>query len=181
MNPVAILSQRIHVREIKNVASWASGSRENISALWNFARSDDRTTSVNSLWAMTHLPATDAECLLAIRDEMIDMLLVETDTSKKRMLLQLLREQEYNADSIRTEFLDYCMSKINSECEPYAIRCFCIYAAYKMCRHFPELLAELEEYLDMMQNQPLSPGLKSALRHTKAKIAKHHNPRNQSV
>ena len=112
MNLVAILSQRIHIREIKNVASWASGSRENISALWNFARSDDRTTSVNSLWAMTHLPVTDAECLLTLRDEMIDMLLVETDTSKKRMLLQLLREQEYNADSIRTEFLDYCMSKI---------------------------------------------------------------------
>jgi len=112
---------------------------------------------------------------------MIDMLLVETDTSKKRMLLQLLREQEYDADNIRTEFLDYCMSKINSECEPYAIRCFSIYAAYKMCRHFPELLAELEEYLAMMQKQPLSPGLKSALRHTKAKIAKHHNPRNQSV
>lgn len=98
------------------------------------------------------------------------MLLVETDTGKKRMLLQLLRNQEYEADDIRTDFLDYCMSKINSECEPFAIRCFSIYTAYKMCRYFPELLAELEEHLDMMQYQPLSPGLKSALRQTKSKI-----------
>lgn len=127
-------------------------------------------TSVNAIWAMTHLPETNAEWLSSLRNEMIDMLLVETDTGKKRMLLQLLRNQEYEADDIRTDFLDYCMSKINSECEPFAIRCFSIYAAYKMCRHFPELLAELEEHLDMMQYQPLSPGLKSALRQTKSKI-----------
>ena len=127
---------------------------------------------MNAIWAMTHLPETDAEWLLSLRDEMIDILLTETDTGKKRMLLQLLREQEYDADDIRTDFLDYCMSKINSECERYAVRCFSIYTAYKMCRLFPELLAELEEHLDMMRYQTLSPGLKSALRQTKSKISK---------
>lgn len=54
---------------------------------------------------MTHLPETYAEWLLSLRDEMIDILLTETDTGKKRMLLQLLREQEYVADDIRTDFL----------------------------------------------------------------------------
>lgn len=172
MNIEELLSKRIYMPEIKNVVSWASGSRENISMLWSLVQSIDRMTSVNALWSMTHLPASDAECLMSLRNEMIDMLLAETDTGKKRMLLQLLRDQEYDADDIRTDFLDYCMSKINSECEPYAIRCFSIYTAYKMCRHFPELLAELEEHLDMMQYQPLSPGLKSALRQTKSKIKK---------
>ncbi len=74
--------------------------------------------------------------------------------------------------NIRTDFLDYCMSKINSECESYAVRCFCIYTAYKMCRHFSELVSELEDHLDMMRYQTLSPGLKSALRKTKANITK---------
>lgn len=172
MNIEELLSKRIYMPEIENVVSWASGSRESIAMLWTLSRSKDRMTSVNAIWAMTHLPASDAECLMSLRNEMIDMLLAETDTGKKRMLLQLLRDQEYDADDIRTDFLDYCMSKINSECEPYAIRCFSIYVAYKMCRHFPELLAELEEHLDMMQYQPLSPGLKSALQQTKSKIKK---------
>ncbi len=172
MNVGELLSQRINLPQVNSVVSWASGSWENLTMLWNFVRSDDRRTGVNALWAMTHLPETDAEWLLYLRDEMIDTLLAETDTGKKRMLLQLLREQEYAADDIRTDFLDYCMSKINSECEPYAVRCFSIYAAYKMCRHFPELIAELEEHLDMMQYQTLSPGLKSALRQTKSKITK---------
>lgn len=172
MNIGELLSQKINLPQIKSVVSWASGSGDNLNMLWGFARSDDRRTSVNALWVMTHLQETDAEWLLSLRDEMIDILLTETDTGKKRMLLQLLREQEYVADDIRTDFLDYCMSKINSECEPYAVRCFSIYAAYKMCRHFPELLAELEEHLDMMRYQTLSPGLKSAFHQTKTKITK---------
>ena len=172
MNIGELLSQKINLPQIKSVVSWASGSGDNLNMLWGFARSDDRRTSVNALWVMTHLPETDAEWLLSLRDEMIDILLTETDTGKKRMLLQLLREQEYVADDIRTDFLDYCMSKINSEYEPYAVRCFSIYAAYKMCRHFPELLAELEEHLDMMRYQTLSPGLESALHQTKSKISK---------
>jgi len=172
MNIEKLFSQKINLPEIKSVVSWASGSRDNLNMLWGFARSDDRRTSVNALWTMAHLPETDVKCLVSLRNEMIDMLLAETDTGKKRMLLQLLREQEYDAYDIRTDFLDYCMSKINSECESYAVRGYCIYVAYKICRHFPELLSELEEHLDMMQYQPLSPGLKSALRQTKSKISK---------
>ena len=109
MNIGELLSQKINLPQIKSVVSWASGSGDNLNMLWGFARSDDRRTSVNALWVMTHLPETDAEWLLSLRDEMIDILLTETDTGKKRMLLQLLREQEYDADDIRTDFLDYCM------------------------------------------------------------------------
>lgn len=111
------------------------------------------------LWVMTHLPETDKEWVMSLRDAMIDMLLTETDVAKKRLLLQILREQEYGIADIRTDLLDYCLSKINSECEPYAVRCFSLYLAFKMCRHYPELIAELEERLDMMALQPLSSGL----------------------
>ncbi len=175
MNVETLLSQRVHMPQINSVVSWASDSRENIVMLWTLARSNNRRTCVNALWVMTHLPETDAEWLLSIRDEIIDMLLTESDSGKKRLLLQLLKEQEYNANDVRTDLLDFCLSKINSECEPYAVRCFSIYVAYRMCRHFSELVAELEEHLDMMQYQSLSPGLKSALRQTKAKIEKQKN------
>ncbi|MDE6270480.1 MAG: hypothetical protein K2M12_06460, partial [Muribaculaceae bacterium] len=60
--------------------------------------------------------------------------------------------------------LDFCMSKINSECEPYAVRSFSLYAAYKMCRFYPELIEELTERLDMLSRSPISPGLECARR-----------------
>lgn len=172
MKPDVILSQRINMPEVRRMAAWASESPGNREQLWELVGADDRQTSVNALWVMTRLTDTEPEWLLSLRNELIDMLLTEKDPSRKRMLLKLLREQQYDADDIRTDFLDYCMSKINSECEPYAVRCFSIYCAFKMCRHFPELVAELEEHLDMMAFQSLSPGLKSALRQTKSKIGK---------
>lgn len=164
------LARRISLAEVRMVAAEVSGVPERLEALWRLAGSVDRRVSVNALWTMTHLPAADAAWLMSIRDGLTDMLLAETDTSRRRILLQLLRDQEYRPDRIRTDLLDFCMSKINSECEPYAVRCFSIYLAYKMCRHFPELLAELSQHLDMLQLQPLSPGLKSALRQTRRKI-----------
>lgn len=172
MNIEELLSQRINMPQIKGLVSWASGDREKLCQLWSMVGSDDRRTSVNSLWIMTHLPVSDKEWLSTLRDSMIDMLLVETDHGKKRMLLQLLREQEFEADDIPTGFLDFCMRKINSECEPYAVRCFSIYAAFKMCRHYPELIAELESHLEMLSFQALSPGLRSALRQTRKNIRK---------
>ncbi|MDE6498582.1 MAG: hypothetical protein K2L21_07980, partial [Muribaculaceae bacterium] len=85
----------------------------------------------------------------------------------------LLREQEYDPECLPTELLDYCLSKINAECEPYAVRCFSIYTAFKICRHYPELLAELSSYLDLLSTQALSPGLQCALRHTRRHIEKY--------
>ena len=172
MNPEYILSQRTNITQIESVAEWVSGNQARLRLLRDLVRSADRRTSANALWTMTRLHDQDSGWLLSLRDEMTDMLLKETDTGKKRMLLRILRNQEYEADDIRTDFLDWCLSKINSECEPYAVRCFSIYCAFKMCRHYPELLDELEEHLVMMAFQPLSPGLKSALRQTKTKIRK---------
>lgn len=172
MNIEEVLSQKINMPQIKSAVSWCSGNRERLDQLWLLVNAGDRRTSVNALWVMTHLHEPDVEWIMSLRNDMIDMLLMETDTAKKRMLLQILREQAYGADEIRTDLLDWCMSKINSECESYAVRCFSIYVAFKMCRHYPELLAELDEHLDMLSFQSLGPGLKSALRQTKANIIK---------
>ena len=41
MNIQESLSKRINMPEIKSVASWASGSQENIAILWSLARSEE--------------------------------------------------------------------------------------------------------------------------------------------
>lgn len=158
--------------DIAKVAAWASETPQNCATLWQFAHSDHRKVSVNALWVMTHLSRSESAWLVSLQDEMTDMLLRENDTARKRMLLQLLREQDYTPDAMRTDLLDYCLSKINSECEPYAIRAFSIYLSFKMCRHYPELIAELEHHLYMLTQQQLSPGLMTARRKTLAEIKK---------
>ncbi len=123
MNLEQSLSQKIGLSQIKELVAWASGNETNLSRLWQLASCPDKRTSMNALWVMTHLSDVDQGWLGNLRDELIDMLLPETEVGKKRLLLELLRKQDYAAKEIRTDFLDYCMSKINSECEPYAVRC----------------------------------------------------------
>lgn len=165
----SILSQRINLPEIHRLVSWAADDDKR-DRLLELAHSTDTRTSVNALWTISHFPSRENMWLQSHQDDFIDMLLTETVTAKKRILLQILKVQDFDGDNIRTDFLDFCLSKINSECEPYAIRAFSIYCAFRMCRHYPELLAELQEHLDMLSLQPLSPGLRSALRQTKTHI-----------
>lgn len=172
---IKLLSERMNKPKIKLIVNWIYENNKNLNELYELSRKDEEKLSVNALWCMTHLKHVKEEWLQTKQQELIDRLLVENHVAKKRMLLQLLREQKYDADSLRTEFIDFCFKKINSEYEPYAIRCFCIYCAFKMCRFYPELVKELEGYLNILSMQNMSPGLKCALRTTRKEISKLHH------
>lgn len=158
-------------KEIKIITAWASQSAENRKILFTLAFSDLETISSNALWCLTHLRKSDASWLQSHQNTIIDSLLTEKHTAKKRMFLQLLRDQDYPVENIRVDFLDFCLSKINSECEPYAIRCFSLYISIKLCRHFPELISELEERISLLAREPLSPGMRCAVRKVSAEIS----------
>lgn len=167
-----LLSQRINKPQINLIVLRALESDNNIQTLYRLTLSSNDRVSVNALWCLTHLPHNASAWLQARQNELIDRLLTESNTARKRLLLQLLREQDYDKESLRPDFIDYCLTKINSECEPYAVRCFSLYCAFKMCRHYPELIEELRLHLDMLAQQSLSPGLKCALRNTLRDIDK---------
>lgn len=170
----AIISGRISLQEIRRTSEWCNKDDCNKEILWQMAQSDISKTSVNALWILTHLQPDGRTWLTGKRDEIIKLLLSSHIAGQKRLLLQILREQNFSSDEIPTDLLEYCLSKINSECEPYAIRASSIHIAYNLCRHYPELITELRQHLELLEQQPLSPGLSSALRQTKAKIATLH-------
>lgn len=177
MEMESVLSGKINLPDIKRLVSQITGNKEKREHLWRLIHSDDRQTSVNAIWVMTHLPATEKVWFEKKRDELTDMLLSTSDVSKRRMLLQTLRDMDYTPENIRTDLLDFCLSKINSECEAYAVRAFCIYLAFKMCEVYPDLLVELEEHLDMLSWQTMPPGLLCARRKTLSRISKIKNRR----
>lgn len=166
------LSDRLNQRNIDELVRWVSESGAHREDILILSKSIDDRTSINALWVLTHLPASEREWLQTHQNSFIDMLLVETNPSKVRLLLKLLRTQDYEKDNIRADFLDYCLSKINSEIVPCAVRSHSIYCAFKMCRLYPELIEELEDYLELLSLQELSSGLMSALRNTRKAIIK---------
>ena len=101
---------------------------------------------------------------LSTHDDLIDRVLVEKNETKRRLMLQLLLRQPFEEESLRSDFIDFCIAKITACSQPYAIRCYCMKLAYEQMKYYPELLEELKMALDMLKQEVLSPGMLSAKR-----------------
>ena len=138
--------------------------------LYQLTLDADRRVSTNALWVFTHFSAADNEWLYAKHNQLIERCLKEKDATKLRLMLNLLLRQSYTEEDIRTDFIDFCLMKLTDPKSPYAIRAQCIKLAYEQMKHWPELLNELRQTLEMISCEPLSPGLRSAWRQVMKKL-----------
>ena len=99
----------------------------------------------------------------------------EEHVGKRRLMLNLLLRQPFEEEYLRSDFIDFCVSKITACAQPYAIRAYCMKLAYEQMKYYPELLSELKTALDMLEQETLSPGLASAKRQILMKIKRKHS------
>lgn len=146
----SILSQRLGMDDVKEIASIAERDVRLRSELYEFAFDSEDRLSVNALWVMTHSLPITARWLCSKQNELVDELLVSKHTSKKRLLLSLIYKQPL-PDPLRIDFLDYCLDLTISRKEPYGVTALCMKLAYEMCKTIPELLLEYHVILEMME------------------------------
>lgn len=167
-----LLTHRLSQSEIMQLCASTHGAHNNHlkEKLYQLTLDADRRVAVNALWVFTHFAVVDMEWLYAKHDQLIDRCLNEKDATKLRLILTLLLRQPFDEEDIRTDFIDFCLARITDARAPYAIRAQCIKLAYEQMRHWPELLNELRQTLDLISCEPLSSGLRSAWRHVMKKI-----------
>lgn len=168
-----LLGGRLGVREIVMICSCCRGevNDEVKEMLYALVADDDERVGYNSLWVFTHFDKDDKAWLRPKRNELIDYLLGVQHEGKRRLILNLLDSQYIGKEDVRADYLDFCLSAINST-EPYGIRALCIKQAFAQCRFFPELLGELKSELEIMEMGELSPGLLSVRRNILKKISR---------
>lgn len=132
----------------------------------------DQRVASNALWIFTHLGEHGDEWLFAKHDQLIDRTLQEQHATKQRLLLTLLARQPFRKETLRTDFIDFCVSKITACSSPYGIRALCMKLAYQQMKHYPELLQEFKLTLALLTQEKLSPALSSALRQVQEKMRK---------
>lgn len=167
------LSHRIDKTEVIDVRNMVQSSEESMRQLYQLTKDTDRRISVNALWVFTHFDDEGVKWLNSLQDELISRVLSEDNITCRRLMLNLLLRQPFSEDTMRTDFLDFCLKKITATSQPYAIRALCMKLAYEQCRFFPELREELAMVLDMLQTEHLSPGLLSAYRQVCRKLRRH--------
>ena len=138
--------------------------------LYQFTFDEDDRVAFNALHALSHFDLANNEWLYSKHDNLIDRVMKEKHVGKCRLMLNLLLRQPFKEDSLRSDFIDFCIAKITACAQPYAVRAYCMKLAYEQMKYYPELLEELKVALDMQEQETLSPGLLSAKRQIMKKI-----------
>ncbi len=128
---------------------------------------EDKRTSDNAAWVLTHLPKTADAWLAEHQNTFIDEAMRTTSTTKRRLIMNLLERTPFEVDSIRTDFLDFCFNAMLSN-EPIGVKSLAIKLTYAQSKFYPELLEEFNTALQMMEPEVLP----AALKHIRGKMLK---------
>ena len=161
--------------ELKNILSGRiSGSDARALAggdfkdeLFQLLFDEDKRTSDNAAWVMTHLPKTADSWLAERQNTLIDEVMRTTSTTKRRLIMNLLERTPFKPDNIRTDFLDFCFNAMLSD-EPIGVKSLAIKLTYAQSKFYPELLEEFNTALHMMEPEALP----AALKHIRGKMLK---------
>lgn len=164
------LNKKLCMDDIYEICILCHGNSRKKAELYQLIFDEDERVATNALWVFTHFDMQNNEWLYAKHDDLIDRVLVEKNETKRRLILSLLLRQPFEEESLRSDFIDFCIAKITACSQPYAIRCYCMKLAYEQMKYYPELLTELKAAIDMLEQEPLSPGLTSAKKQVMKKI-----------
>ena len=90
---------------------------------------------------------------------LIDLAISTPDTSLRRLVLALVERQPIDKETLRTDFLDFCLTHMVMLEEPPGVQALCMKLAHRMCSFYHELQHEFYATLNMMQAEHYKPGL----------------------
>jgi len=161
MNFKEKLSERIHLKDIYEMMLSAQNMDSKKKELYQALFDTDDKVAYQAAWVFTHFSLAENRWLYDKQNELIDEALVCVHPGKRRLLLTLIFRQP-PANPLRTDFLDFCLTRMISKQELPAVQSLCMKLAYEMCRQIPELRQELHSIIELMEPDLLSVAMKSA-------------------
>ena len=139
-------------REIKQSGDFLGFARQ-------FMHSDDERVARNAFWSLTKATDKELSQLQSILKELIDLALTTPSSSVRRLSLNIIERLEIKEDDLRSDFLDFCLEHMADADELPGIQSISMKLAYRMCRFYPELLAEFKATLESMEPEFFKPAV----------------------
>ena len=114
------LATRFHIENIRELLHYIKEDERLREEIYRLIFDEDDVISYQALWVCTHFSKPEVEWLTLKQDELIDAALTCPHSGKRRMLLNLLCQQQL-ADPPRVDLLDFCMERMVSKQEPAAV------------------------------------------------------------
>lgn len=126
-----------------------------------FMRDDDRKVARNALWILTKATDDELSALQSMLGEFIGLAMQTPDSSVRRLSLNVIERLEISKDTLRADFLDFCLERMVAVDELPSAQSLCMKLAYRMCRFYPELEGELLRTLQSMEIGYYKPAVRS--------------------
>ena len=139
-------------REVKQTGDFLGFTRR-------FMHSDNERVARNAFWVLTKASDKELSQLQVILNELIDLALTTTSSSVRRLSLNIIERLEMKEDDLRTDFLDFCLEHMADADELPGIQSISMKLAYRMCKFYPELLAEFKATLESMEPEFFKPAV----------------------
>lgn len=87
--------------------------------LYRLTFDEDNRVAFNALHVLSNFDLANNEWLYCKHDELIDRVIKEEHVGKRRIMLNLLLRQPFEEEFLRSDFIDFCVSKITACAQPY--------------------------------------------------------------
>ena len=117
------LINRLSINDIYSLCLQTQGKENNClkEELYQLTLDENNRVAFNALWALSHFDEANNPWLFQKHDDLIDRVLVEKNETKRRLMLSLLLRQPFEEESLRSDFIDFCIAKITAG-SPLTIR-----------------------------------------------------------
>ena len=139
-------------REIKRTGDFLGFIRQ-------YMHSDDERVARNAFWSLTKATDKELSQLQTILNELMDLALTTPSSSVRRLSLNIIERLKMGEDDLRTDFLDFCLEHMADADELPGIQSISMKLAYRMCKFYPELLAEFKATLESMEPEFFKPAV----------------------
>jgi len=128
--------------------------------LWD----DNVRISRNVAWVFTKTTPEEILLLLPYQNRLIDGAMQSENSSQRRLFLNLLERLPMLEEDLRTDFLDFCLERMQALEEYPGIQSVSMKLAYRMCSFYPELMEELHRTIQAMELDYYKPAVKCVAR-----------------
>lgn len=126
-----------------------------------FMHDTDYQVARNALWGLTKATNAELSQLQPILHELIDLAISAENPSVRRLSLNVIERLKMDADDLRTDFLDFCLTHMTDVAEYPGIQSLCMKIAFRISGFFPELRDELIRTVESMEMDYYKPAVRS--------------------
>ncbi len=165
INTMSITSERLKSAYSEGEALAIYNEIKQDNDFMGFARKymhhDDCQVARNAIWGLTKASNQELSQLQPMLQEFIELAMNSSNSSVRRLSLNIVERLQMEEEDLRTDFLDFCLEHMINVEEYPGIQSLCMKLAFRMCKFYPELMDELKRTLEGMEIDYYKPAVKS--------------------